>query len=104
MALKIEPSPNTQLNITPTIDIVFQLILFFLFSIHFKSLDFRIESALPKEWGPHPTPKFDPTSRLRVSLSRRDAEDPEKARTRVKIGAQEWVLPPLAAAPEQRDA
>jgi len=44
MALKLERTPNTQLNMTPMIDIVFQLILFFLFSIHFKSLDYRIES------------------------------------------------------------
>lgn len=104
MALKLQPTPNTQLNMTPMIDIVFQLILFFLFSIHFKSLDYRIESALPKNLGPRPTNVIDTTSRLRVTLSRRDAEDPVKARTRVKFGAHEWTLPPLSAPPHERDA
>lgn len=43
---------NTELNMTPMIDIVFQLILFFLFNLRFKSIDFRIDSMLPKDRGP----------------------------------------------------
>ena len=48
MAVKIPETDNAGLNMTPMIDIVFQLILFFLFNLRFKSLDYRIESSLPK--------------------------------------------------------
>ena len=51
MSLKIQPAADTSLNMTPMIDIVFQLILFFLFNLRFKSLDWRIESTLPKDKG-----------------------------------------------------
>ena len=105
MPLKLPSTDNTQLNMTPMIDIVFQLILFFLFSIHFKSLDWRIESAMPRDRGPRPIPTIlDPDAHIRVTLSRRDAEDVEKARTHVRVGSQEWTLPPLTASPQERDA
>ena len=96
---------NTELNMTPMIDIVFQLILFFLFNLRFKSVDFRIESALPKDAGPNQTPDLlPPTPRIEVRLFRVDAEDPERARTRVKLGAHEWSLPPVTASRAERDA
>ena len=51
MAVKIPATDDAGLNMTPMIDIVFQLILFFLFNLRFKSLDYRIESTLPKDRG-----------------------------------------------------
>ncbi len=96
---------NTELNMTPMIDIVFQLILFFLFNLRFKSVDFRIEAALPQKEGLISTPDLvPPTPRIEVRLFRVDAEDPERARTRVKVGGREWTLPPVSASRAERDA
>ena len=47
------PEPEeTEMNMTPMIDIVFQLIIFFLLSLKFKTIDRRIDSQLPKDRGP----------------------------------------------------
>ncbi|MBI3267390.1 MAG: biopolymer transporter ExbD [Planctomycetes bacterium] len=40
------------LNVTPLVDIIFCLCLFFLCSFHFKQLEGRMESWLPKDAGP----------------------------------------------------
>lgn len=40
---------DTSLNLTPLIDVVFQLVLFFLLTLRFTSVDDRIDSALPKD-------------------------------------------------------
>lgn len=99
------PTADSELNMTPMIDIVFQLILFFLLSLKFKTLDYRIESALPKDRGPDPIPvTVVPTPRIKATLFRIDAEDLVRARTKVKVGAREWLLPPVDATPEVRDA
>jgi biopolymer transport protein ExbD len=96
---------NTELNMTPMIDIVFQLILFFLFNLRFKSVDFRIEAALPKEGSHEPTPVLlPPTPRVEVRLFRVDAEDADRARTRAKVGGYEWILPAVSASRAERDA
>ncbi|MFO0931582.1 MAG: biopolymer transporter ExbD [Planctomycetota bacterium] len=96
---------NTELNMTPMIDIVFQLILFFLFNLRFKSIDFRIDSMLPKDRGPETTDVILPPSpRITVELFRLDADDPVKARTHVKLGGRRWVLPEVTADRKVRDA
>ncbi len=41
--------PPSELNLTPMIDVVFQLIVFFLITLKFTTLDQRIESMLPKD-------------------------------------------------------
>ena len=80
-----------QLNMTPMIDIVFQLILFFLFSLKFKSIDWRIESQLPTDRGPGGGHVLDlPT--LKTSLTRIDPEDALRARTQVKVGGDTWIF------------
>jgi biopolymer transport protein ExbD len=56
MAQDNEP---VKLNMTPMIDVVFQLIVFFLVSMKFKSLDMKIEANLPSV-GPDPTPRREP--------------------------------------------
>jgi hypothetical protein len=96
--MKAPKTDEAVLNMTPMIDIVFQLILFFLFNLRFKSLDWRIESALPQKYGIHDGPPVDVLPHIRVSLSRLDPEDAEKARTQLKLGGSRWILP--AALPE----
>ena len=105
MPLKIEKMSESELNMTPMIDIVFQLILFFLFNLRFKSIDFRIDSMLPKDKGVEITDVILPPSpRIAVDLFRTEADDPVKARTHVKLGARRWVLPEVTADRAARDA
>jgi biopolymer transport protein ExbD len=95
MPLKINKTDDSQLNMTPMIDIVFQLILFFLFSIHFKSLEYRIESSLPKDRGLKATPQIvTPIPAIKVGLFRINSDDPQKAYTKIKISGYELVLKP----------
>lgn len=93
-----------QLNMTPMIDIVFQLILFFLFSLKFKSMDWRIESQLPDKLGIQVGPPVD-LQTLKVSLTRVDPEDALRARTQVKIAGRTWILSsrPDAAGPSRAE-
>jgi len=85
------------LNMTPMIDIVFQLILFFLFNLRFKTLDWRIETQLPKGVGPNVDHWIEPDMpHVRASLTRVGTDDPATARTKVKIAGREWVLPDVA--------
>ncbi|MBI5367418.1 MAG: biopolymer transporter ExbD [Planctomycetes bacterium] len=44
------------LNVTPLVDIIFCLCLFFLCSFHFKQLEGKMDSWLPKDKGVHGTP------------------------------------------------
>ncbi len=96
MPLKIEKIADSELNMTPMIDIVFQLILFFLFNLRFKSLDYRIESALPKDRGVEASPQMvEPIPSIKVLLFRLDPDSETTARTKIKIGTvHEVTLPP----------
>ena len=100
MILKPEAAADSQLNMTPMIDIVFQLILFFLFNLRFKALDYRIESTLPKKRGLEHSAPVDNLPHLRVSLVRVDVDDPAKARTKVRLAGSEWILPDVTKAGE----
>ncbi len=40
-----------QLNMTPMIDVVFQLLIFFMCSIHFRTMEGKLQSYLPKDKG-----------------------------------------------------
>jgi len=72
-----------KLNMTPMIDVVFQLIVFFLVSMKFKSLDMKIEAFLPKDRGLAATPsKPADVPKLVAVLKRQKGE----ATTRVKVG------------------
>ena len=93
MGLKIPPTVDAGINMTPMIDIVFQLILFFLFNLRFKSLDYRIESQLPKDRGIVATNQIvDPIPAIKVSLFREFEDDPSKAYTKIKIAGAEYKL------------
>jgi hypothetical protein len=99
--MKLPATQDSGLNMTPMIDIVFQLILFFLFNLRFKSLDWRIESNLPLKEGIQPNPRpEDILPHIRLALVRLDVEDPLRARTKLKLAGSEWVLPAAIPANE----
>src|SRR5262245_11239829 len=98
--MKMPKTDDAGLNMTPMIDIVFQLILFFLFNLRFKSLDWRIESALPTGYGIHFGPPVEQLPHIKVSLHRLDPEDAVNARTKVKVAGAEWTLPAALPANE----
>jgi hypothetical protein len=71
---------------TPMIDIVFQLIVFFLLTLKFKTVDRRIDAMLPKDRGPAPQPAFvADEQKIKVKVFRRDVVDPTRAYTLVKV-------------------
>jgi biopolymer transport protein ExbD len=66
---------DTEMNMTPMIDIVFQLIIFFMLTLKFKTVDRRIESMLPKDRGLAPTPTFPPDFlKVKIKVFRRGLE------------------------------
>jgi biopolymer transport protein ExbD len=102
MARALPSMDDVSLNMTPMIDIVFQLILFFLFSLKFKSLDYRFESQLPLYRGLKPTSTpAEEHPRLQVSLFRLDEIEPDKARTKMKFAGSEWTLADSASYEER---
>ena len=87
MANTIPEPEETELNMTPMIDVVFQLIVFFLLSLKFKSVDRRLDSLLPKKVGI--TESFvpeDEAPNLTVKLFRRNVDDPDRAYTLMRVG------------------
>lgn len=45
------PSQETEINMTPMIDVIFQLVLFFVFSMKFLAFEGQINAFLPKDRG-----------------------------------------------------
>jgi len=87
MARLIPDVEETELNMTPMIDVVFQLIVFFLLSLKFKTVDKRIDSFLPKDCGivvDNQMKEEVPT--VSVKLFRRNMSDPENAQTIIRVG------------------
>ncbi len=85
MALNLPEPEDTELNMTPMIDIVFQLIIFFLLSLKFKNIDRRIDSMLPKDRGMAATPTFpEDLNTVKVKVFRRDLGKPSE-HTMMKI-------------------
>jgi biopolymer transport protein ExbD len=86
MGISMPEVEETEMNMTPMIDIVFQLIIFFLLSLKFKTIDRRIDSMLPKDRGLAPTPTFpEDFLKVKIKVFRRDMLDKKKAYTLVKI-------------------
>jgi biopolymer transport protein ExbD len=50
---KLPPKQNIEeiinINLTPMIDIIFQLVIFFMCAMHFKSMDGKLSTYLPKD-------------------------------------------------------
>jgi len=86
---------------TPMIDIVFQLLVFFLLTLKFKTIDERIDSMLPRERGPLDVPVFPPEIlKIKVKVFRHGLETPatpDDDRTRIRVDdTAEFDLPPRA--------
>jgi biopolymer transport protein ExbD len=56
-AKKGDGSEAFEINLTPMIDVVFQLIIFFMCAMKFKTLEKKIEAFLPKDRGLAKTPE-----------------------------------------------
>ena len=93
---------DSALNMTPMIDIVFQLILFFLLNLRFKSLDYRFDAQIPTDRGLLRTSApVEDHPRLTVSLFRLDEADLGRARTKIKFAGSEWIVPATATEAER---
>ena len=81
---------NLDLQMAPMIDVVFQLIIFFMCSIHFKSLEGKLYSYLPRDKGMSNTEVTDPIlEEVRIKLIYSENRLP--LLTRIKIGEKEFA-------------
>jgi Biopolymer transport protein ExbD/TolR len=63
------------INLTPMIDVVFQLIIFFMCAMKFKTLERKIEAYLPKDRGLAATPeRIDERVNIKVVIKQTDLE------------------------------
>jgi biopolymer transport protein ExbD len=86
---------ETELNMTPMIDIVFQLIVFFLLTLKFKTVDRRIDAMLPNEIGmdTRPAPPIE-EDKIKVKVFRRQLRDRNQTFTLVRVdNAAQFRLP-----------
>ena len=81
-----ESSDNpVDVNIVPMIDVIFCLCLFFMCSFHFKQLEGKIESWLPKDKGVFGDPVKDPVlEEIRVRM----AWDANTSQTRIQVNSR----------------
>ena len=87
MAVELPEPEDTEMNMTPMIDIVFQLIVFFMLTLKFKTVEERIETALPKDRGIQATQQFvDDLPLITVKLFRENIGDKDNAYTIIRIG------------------
>ncbi len=79
--LEKPPSKDTELQLTPMIDVVFQLLIFFLIGTKFRVPEGELEAYLPRDEGP-PTELHKPLVdvkevRITLRVSQRGATDPD---------------------------
>ncbi len=88
MNVPLTEPQETELNMTPMIDIVFQLIIFFMLTLKFKDIDRRIDSALPKHRGPVAITDFpEEFEKIKIKLFRRNLEKAEREHyTQLRVG------------------
>ncbi len=93
------------LNMTPMIDICFQLIVFFMLTLRFPSVSNRFETVLPTDRGPRDEPVIlPPIQHISVKLFRKDAElDRSRHFTRVRVGETTTVDLPRGPWPTSGD-
>lgn len=78
---------DTALNMTPMIDVCFQLIVFFMLTLKFKSIDRRFETELPDRGPSRHIQPLETLQQITVRLFRRDVEQPASQHfTRVRVG------------------
>jgi len=79
---------SMELQMAPMIDVVFQLIIFFMCSIHFKSLEGKLYSYLPKDKGGIEGPRsLPPIDEVRIKLV---YSENAPLLTRIKVGNTEF--------------
>ncbi len=96
MAVQLPSGEDTEMNMTPMIDIVFQLIIFFMLQLKFKEIDRQIDSNLPKDAGPAATPAENKEfQKVKVKVFRRNLQqDASQHYTYIKIdNSHEFGLP-----------
>ncbi|MCI0342170.1 MAG: biopolymer transporter ExbD [Planctomycetales bacterium] len=72
------------LNMTPMIDCVFQLLIFFMCATKFKTLEGKLLAYLPKTMGPHNVPSPEEKLPIRVTLH----WNPHTRQAKVYVGQQ----------------
>ncbi len=82
--------PDRELAVTPMIDVVFLLLIFFLLASRFKSTEGEIKSYLPKDRGPGETPYVIDLAEVRIKLlwldkAGRPTTDPDVGRVVLKV-------------------
>jgi hypothetical protein len=74
-AKKGDGSEAFEINLTPMIDVVFQLIIFFMCAMKFKTLEKKIEAFLPKDRGLAKTPeKIEEKVQIKVIIKQEETE------------------------------
>ena len=94
MARKTHDGEDTVLNMTPMIDVCFQLVVFFMLTLRFKSIDRRFQSALPKDRGQSSAPAtVTPFQDITVKLFRENLEDTNVSNqyTMVRVGEMKKI-------------
>jgi Biopolymer transport protein ExbD/TolR len=97
MAREIAQGDDSALNMTPMIDVCFQLIVFFMLTLRFPSVANRFEAQLPKGEGLRRDPVVLPVHQdVVVKLFRKATDRPAAEHfTRVRVGEHTTVdLPP----------
>ena len=75
MAKKRAHVEELQIDLTPMIDVVFQLIIFFMCIMKFKTLEKKIAAYLPKDVGLAPTPvDVPPKLKIQVRIKQKKSE------------------------------
>ena len=97
----LDAGEETVMNMTPMIDIVFQLIIFFLLSLKFKTVDERIDAQLPPVGLAPIAAPLDTSPKIKLKLIRRE-KGSDTAYTLLKVDNSHQLR--LPAGPWASDA
>jgi biopolymer transport protein ExbD len=88
MALQVDLGEDSALNMTPMIDICFQLIIFFMLTLKFPSVSARFESQLPKDRGQQASAaNIKPFKDIEVKLFRDNLDQHRNEQyTKIRVG------------------
>jgi|JI102314A1RNA_FD_contig_31_8942419_length_1364_multi_6_in_0_out_0_1 biopolymer transport protein ExbD len=71
MGAKEEAQAETKMDMTPMIDVTFQLIIFFMCNIKFKMLEGKLQTYLPKDVGVNTTPQDKVLEKVDIRIIRK---------------------------------
>ncbi|MFH1708852.1 MAG: biopolymer transporter ExbD [Planctomycetota bacterium] len=87
-----EDMPDGGMNMTPMIDVVFLLLIFFMCATKFKTLDYRIEANLPKDKGQIDDRQQPPQEMVEFRITILPLDAPEnQPRAAIRIGRDTFV-------------